>query len=330
MPNMAVAPRKVVVLTLVLSLVIFIPVMALLAAGYDTVAGTAALAGVVGLFAGLLTGWRLGLGVLAGFSVASALAVPAGASPWTAGLLLAVTAGVTGLSAVNGWSGMLMMVPIAVAFVMADPPPAQVGSLDPALAVLLATVVGSGWGLVVGLGIRIKVKLPKSNAVSPVRAQLYAAALALLVGIAAWLVVQFQWGHGGAWFILTILVVYQPYLQDAMVKDVHRAAGTLIGFAVAMGLAWLIPNSRVLAAIGALCFLGALLVKTDPKQPYWLFVAFLTPAIVLLESAGHSVVATADARLGFTLLGTGVALGAELLLRPAYRRNAQRLGLDRY
>ena len=72
----------------------------------------------------------------------------------------------------------------------------------------------------------------------------------------------------------------------------------------------------MLLAVGFMTIAMVLVMK--PGTPYWQFVTFLTPAIVLLEGAGSSIVQTDVTRLGFTLLGVAVGmvvLGIAYLIR---------------
>jgi uncharacterized membrane protein YgaE (UPF0421/DUF939 family) len=49
-------------------------------------------------------------------------------------------------------------------------------------------------------------------------------------------------------------------------------------------------------------------------RPYWLFATVLTPAIVLLESAGSTVDEVAEERLGTTLIGVAATVVVMLVL----------------
>ena len=83
----------------------------------------------------------------------------------------------------------------------------------------------------------------------------------------------------------------------------------------------------VAAGVG---IVAALTLRYTTTRPYWQYVAILTPAIVLLEGLGRSVIDTAESRLGFTLLAAGIAVGIEAVARPLYRRRATRTGATRY
>jgi uncharacterized membrane protein YgaE (UPF0421/DUF939 family) len=50
-------------------------------------------------------------------------------------------------------------------------------------------------------------------------------------------------------------------------------------------------------------------------RPYWIYATVLTPAIVLLESAGATVDEVAEQRLGATLIGVTVTVLVMLVMQ---------------
>jgi uncharacterized membrane protein YccC len=139
--------------------------------------------------------------------------------------------------------------------------------------------------------------------------------LALLVGVATWGVVDLELGHTGGWIILTIVVVFQPSLGDGFRKAVNRAAGTILGFVIAVLVGSFVTNVGLLYLVGAIFLMVAFILMMQGR-PYWLYAAALTPAIVLLESSGSTVNEVADQRLGATLIGVTVTLLVMLALIP--------------
>jgi hypothetical protein len=318
---MSAARTRVLGLLLVLA-AITLPGLALTALGHSEAAGVTTLAAVAGLIAMIAAGARIAVPVVALLGPASALAVAVSASPWGAALLMgAVTVGV-GLTARVKVSGYLAMGPISVLFLLADPP---TGTDGQALPMLLVGSVAAGsalWAAGVGwLLIRHRKRHP-SAAMDWRRVGGYAAVLGTLVAVSTWVLVDRQLGHDGAWFVMTLLIIIQPYVRDAWSKTLQRAAGTIVGFALAV-LTYAVFGRDVVIYLAAAVFLTlAVLVWQVWHRPYWQYVALLTPAIVLFEGASTSVVDTAVARLGFTLLAVAVALAVEAMAVAVGRRVA--------
>ena len=136
-----------------------------------------------------------------------------------------------------------------------------------------------------------------------------------MVGVATWLVIDLDLGHGGGWIILTIVVVYQPYLGDGFKKAGSRAIGTVIGFVIAIVIGAFVTSAPMLYLLGTVCLIVSMVVMLAGK-PYWWFATFLTPAIVLYESAGSTVTKVAVERLEATLIGIAGTLVVMLILLP--------------
>jgi uncharacterized membrane protein YccC len=131
--------------------------------------------------------------------------------------------------------------------------------------------------------------------------------------VATWFVVDLDLGHTGGWIILTILVVFQPSLGDGFRKAAHRAAGTVLGFVIAVLVGAVVTNSGMLYLIGTIFLMVAFILMLQAR-PYWLYATVLTPAIILLESAGTTVDQVAEERLGATLIGVAVTVAVMLVL----------------
>jgi uncharacterized membrane protein YccC len=143
----------------------------------------------------------------------------------------------------------------------------------------------------------------------------FSLVLAFLVGAATWAVVALDLGHTGGWIILTIVVVFQPSLGAGFTKAAHRAAGTVLGFLIAILVGSLVPGGPLLSVIGTVFLMVAVFFMLQGR-PYWLYATVLTPAIVLLESSGSTVNTVAEERLGATLIGVAVTLIVMLALVP--------------
>ena len=324
------APTRVLVGGLVaVTVAVTLPGLVLTIAGRDDLAGMTAMAAVAGVLPALLVGPRMAVAAAVGLGVAATAAVAVTDRPWLAALLMAAAAGAVGLSSRVNAQRVLATAPVTLAFLIADPPRDAAGVPVGPIVVGAAMLASALWAaLVVSVVMRTHHR-PETQTLSWYRAGAYAVVLAVAVGAASWVLVDRQLGHGGAWFVMTLLIVLQPYLKDSWDKTLQRAAGTFIGFVIALVLYAILDIPAVLYVMASILMLLALVALVVKHRPYWQFVALLTPAVVLLEGGSGSVVDTALERLGFTLLGVGVAVAIELAAVPILRTVARRHPSDR-
>lgn len=300
------------------------------ALGASAVAGALVLPVMAGLLPALLADLRTALFATGAIAVGSMAATAVGSDPILAALVMAATALLTGLACHWGRSKSLIIIPITVGFTICSPP--AISSDRPIEALVLggASLLAALWGTGVGwfLG-RSLPKTPPQREGWP-RTLAYAGVLALLTGIAAGISVAIDWGHAGGWFILTVVVVFQPYIQDSFRRTGARAAGTVVGVVIAYVVHLLLPWSTVEVLVGIVLMVAAVLVIMNPKNPYWVFTALLTPGIVLLSGSSSDFANVAAARLLATLAGAGLAFVAALLLAPIYSAGAKKHGHDHY
>jgi len=317
----------------VLVAVALLPGLILSIMGEAALASITTLAALGTMIPALLASRRLTAYVVIVLPIASALALPASTRPILAAVLLGAVGFLTGVAARWGGNGIVTMAAISIVFLVATPPDLPLG-LSSELEIAAVTGGAALWGAATGLLLRRLRRSPHKDPPEPMpyrRVMPYAITLTIVVGGAGWIVVQEQWSHGGGWFIMTFLLVLQPYLQDAWKKTVQRATGTVIGVLLAAGLYFVAePFPLVLYVVGAGCAVAALTVKVATTRPYWQFVTLLTPAVVLLEGMQGSVTQTALQRLGFTLMAVGFAVALELALAPIYRHDARKNGIDHY
>ena len=88
-----------------------------------------------------------------------------------------------------------------------------------------------------------------------------------------------------------------------------------------------VSSGPVLYLVGTVFMIAALIVMIQGR-PYWWFAAFLTPAIVLYESAGSTVSKVATERLEATLVGVAGTLLVMLILLPLAKRYRSTRGGD--
>jgi uncharacterized membrane protein YccC len=243
---------------------------------------------------------------------------------------MAATALLVGLACRWGRSKNLVLVPITVGFVVCVPPTTTTDLPIQPLLLGAASLAAALWGAAVGSFLGKKMpKAPPQLEIWP-RVWAYAIVLAILTGIAAGISVATDWGHAGGWFILTVVLVFQPYLQDSFRRTGQRAVGTVIGVIGAYVIHLLLPWSTVEIIVGAALMVIAVIVAMNPKYPYWFFTALLTPAIVLLAGSSSDFTEVATSRLLATLAGAALSLAAALLLAPIYRAGAKKHGHARY
>ena len=297
-----------------------LPGAAIEIAGLEGSAAVWWLGATTALTAVIVTGWRvtgvMGL-ALAASTVGAGLVA---GDPWLALLLMGAAAATAGFTSRWGYSQGLAMAPITLGFLVAEPPtfPAAGSTTANALLMGLVMLMATGWGLAIGALIGRRIHLPHPTGIGVAAAALYAAVLGLLVGVAAWFVIDRQLGHGGAWLMMTILIIVQPYLKDTWSKTWQRGAGTILGFVIAFAIASLVSSTWLLAVLG-LAFVFAAIWSRMRKADYWVYVSMLTPAIVILEGSSGSVVDTDVRRLTFTLIGTAVSFAAMAVLVPVLR-----------
>jgi hypothetical protein len=242
----------------------------------------------------------------------------AAATPVWAGVVLAFAAFLRGYAARAGMHDALIMTVISLGFIAASPPQSD-SSLDAPMYVALVALGASVWATFVMFLLRHRLHQHQHTRLDPQRVMAFSLVLALLVGAATWAVVALDLGHTGGWVILTIVVVFQPSLGAGFTKAAHRAAGTVLGFLIAILVGLLVHSGPLLYLVGTVLLMAAFMLMLKGR-PYWLYATVLTPAIVLLESAGSTVDKVAEERLGATLIGVAVTLIVMLALTPFANR----------
>lgn len=298
----------------------------------DAGIGTWMLGALATAIAAAMLNARMGLILTGLLALLSGVGYAGAHHAWLAALVMAVGAGLYGLSSRRGVQPYVSMGPIALAFIVAEGiAPKPEASVWTNAAITAGLVVLSGiWGSAIGALIGRRVSMPALNPLPAKRAQWYAVLMAVTLGIAMWFVSHFQWQHGGAWMLLTMLIVIQPYVQDTWRKGLQRVLGTILGFSIVMVIAEL-TTSELALGLFALGFLAvAMYVQLIAHKPYWIYATLLTPGIVIAESIGSSVDALAFARLGFTLAGAAVAFGIVAIFGPHQRKLAKAAGHDHY
>ena len=306
-------------MTLVASILIMvIPTVVVVMIGWKSAGTLAMLAAMAGLFSAAGLRWRglipmtlvSGLGIFAG-TLASDNPVASAAVMLGSGAIL---------GGVNKWglSVWNFMFPVLVASVIAEPPKVVTGVEFNAL---ITALIGMGCILVGGLLTMLVVKKAVQQTVPayPLKVNVvYAVNFAILLAAAGYVASVMKSELPGMWLALSIVVILiRPYQGETTIKALQRAGGTILGFLLAIGIsASLMPTS--LYYVIAFAFLEiAVLMRFSLKRPYWEYVMFLTPGVVLLSGSPSQATEAADYRLLATVaaaLACLAVLGVERVL----------------
>lgn len=251
---------------------------------------------------------------------------------WVGAILIATMAGYGGYSARYGNESPVLLVPVVVSFIVIAPPDlvdrsgTTLTGLHYAFVISAALLIGGTWVAIVGLYLARNMERAVDTPVEKSVALGYGIALAASTGLATFVAARYFPGSTGAWVILTILLVMKPRSTDMWRAARHRVGGTLLGAVIAgalvvgMSVAG-IPLESWALVLGAVFLIFALSVLR--VQPYWQFVTFLTPAIILLKSSGDDTLRLDGQRVVMTLIGTLMALAFAVLVREVNHRVGQ-------
>lgn len=281
------------------------------------------------------------LGMMAGFELVFIMAVPTsllavGATAGSTNALLGAAVLAVGAFLMNvtvlrpGGTIYLMQVIFLATWLVAPPllegkDPTAGGNL---LALGLTELVIVLWVGCIGASIHAK----RSSFAMPSPTVRVAVASgiagALVLGVTAWFVVDHKLGHAGFWLLLTVCVVFHPFVPSPWTKAFHRIIGTLLGFAIVFAIVWILPADApswaflVPAIVFGYAMLTVLMSPTGSSSSYWLAVTFLTPMIVLLtgsttKDGRDEAIRTLDiSRLEATIAGVAIALVCIAILYP--------------
>ena len=326
---MKLTPRSLVFSLIAMVLVFAGPTVLTSVMDWKAVTGVMALAALAGYLATLMGGLRVGLLATIPLGVASGLAVAFSHNAWLAALLMFVVAGGRGLLAAKGASGPLTLFAISIGFIISQPPDAHPQIAMPAaLLVGIFTAASFLWGLLIVMVFSRANKPMNIPGIDVKRAQGYGLISGLMVGVAAWFVVQYNLGHSGGWLMLTIVVVLVPFAKDGLSKAASRAFGTCVGFVLAFGFVSMTDTTWILdlIAAGAMVFALTLLLT---NRPYWQYASLLTLSIVILEG-GENIIATDEARLWATIIGAAAVLIVTAIAEPFSKKYAIKQGVTQY
>lgn len=189
------------------------------------------------------------------------------------------------------------------------------------LGVLIATAVCAFWPVVL---------LPKLVAVTPVAANEHNPLInvvpytgvfaALLMATTYWALAFGEKTHG-IWLPLTIVLVLQVTPEATRHRLIHRVGGTTLGAITVVAIVTFVPLGWGIHLAIAFAFVG--IYATMGREPYGVFVFFLTTLVLIGVSASESAIVGGEQRLLYTLIGAALASAASVLMSAISRRSAQ-------
>jgi uncharacterized membrane protein YccC len=124
-----------------------------------------------------------------------------------------------------------------------------------------------------------------------------------------------QFGH---WLTITLVMTMQPYVALTYARALERVGGTIVGGLIAAIIATVCTTPLSIAA--ALFPLAVIALSVRPAS-FGLFIACLTPLVVLLSELGRpgeSQLTIAGMRALYSVIGGGLAVVASLVLWPSW------------
>lgn len=235
--------------------------------------------------------------------------------PLLGAIFMAAVAVGTGLAAARGWHLMAAFAGPLVAYALIGnlfvTLPSGTVAADASIVsglTAMAYVAGGGlWTSLVGAFVVRTVGVKPPRAVPGHTARHFAAALGILIGITAY--VCMQWLDPASWWIiLTFFVVVQPYYADSTRRVLERVGGTLAGALIAVIIVGLLHGfPTVITVIAFVLTIGA--AYANLKLPYWVFAMLLTPAVVLQTSGStRDLLFSVGERTLYTLIGAAAAV----------------------
>ncbi len=261
----------------------------------------------------LILGGRLLAWLSAGLLVAlTPVAIVSGAVPVAGAGLMAIMCFGVGLSAARGINRGMMLVPLFMACMVIAPPAWSGHAVDRSTTSYLLWMMlifggGALWAIVVFPPLLRKRKFAPPEPNTRADTVVYTVIITVLCTASTLGVLLWYPGSKGAWLVITLLVITEVGHQDTVKRTVRRVAGTVAGVAIAAGVAALTNTEGVLLAIAFVLLVVALVIRQGPH--YGLYMAFMTPAVVLVSSSSIANVDKTDAqRLAFTVVAAGLVL----------------------
>jgi hypothetical protein len=265
---------------------------------------------ILGQLVALLMDLRRAMLMLVAFTAANLIACAASPNPLLAALVMAAAVLLYGLTMRVGLASFIAVAPVSVAFTISQPPKVLPNSSELTNLLVLGAVciIAVLWGTAAGTLMRSKVPHPSLKQ-SPWRVTwIFTVVVTLECGVVALIVGLTKFQQDGAWVLLTILIVSQPGIQRTWRRVGDRLLGTLIGFGIALLVAIPLNGRPGALTLVAILLFGIASYRLLSGKPYWQFVAFLTPGVVLVVGASSNVVSTDVNRVWSTIVGAAIAM----------------------
>ncbi len=236
-------------------------------------------------------------------------------------LVLATVAGLIGLTARHGHQSPGLIMAISLGFLIVSPPllfwregGEQIADTAMVIVGVALLLAGGLWACLIGFALRSRIPAGQepvamdSSVVIP-----YALALFVSTGLATFGALVYGSGDGlGAWIILTVILVVQPEreIMRSRVKD--RVLGTLVGGFIALVVLLILQVLNWQSGYWQLGFAFLFItiaMSYFQSGPYWKFVMYLTPGVILLAS-NHATdqFQVLELRVLFTVVGAVIAV----------------------
>ena len=318
-PNPLQARVRRTVLAVVAILVLCVPFGVFALINHEVAASSwAAWAGFTALVTYVLGGPAVAYLTVGLLTALVPIALVVGAVPAAGAGLMAVMCGGVGVSAAWGLHRGMMLVPMFLACVMIAPSvwgssvPVDRTATDYLVWSMVIWGGGALWAALVFPPLLRKMKPIPREPNTRSDTIIYTTIITVFCTLSTLAVLIWWPGSNGAWLIVTLLVITQVGHVDTLKHTTARVAGTVVGVAVAAVVASLATNQTVLIGIGLVLMVIAVVIRTGPN--YWLYMAFMTPAIVLFSStSGAEVDITGAQRLLDTLVGAALVLLASAI-----------------
>jgi len=301
------------VLAVIAIVVMCVPFAVFTVINHEVAASSWALfAGVTALVNYVLGGRGIGYLSVGLLTALTPVAIVSGAVPLAGAGLMAIMCYGVGHSAARGLHRGMLLIPLFLAWMIIAPPPWGTVPVDrDSTSYLLWNMLiwggGALWAVLVFPPLLRKMKPipPEPNSRSDT--VIYTVTITVLCTLSTLAVLIWWPGSNGAWLVVTLLAITQVGHVETLQRTTARVGGTVIGAVAAAALATVIGNETVLLVVGLILVVVAVVVRSGPH--YWLYMAFMTPAVVVFSSTSVVNVELTDAqRLSFTLIGAGLVL----------------------
>ncbi len=318
----------------ILGIVAIAPPAILVSIWWPQAVSVIAFASIVGMFSALGRGFSTGALFVSIFAVAATIGVWTGGQPVLAALLVAVMSALVAFFGLRGLAGPMVftapLVPYVVHAAISEKP--RSGIADNEFLFLLITLfVLLAAGLYAAFIVAKLVKLPsfgdKPQIPSVGASVLYGVLLAGTTGSITFVALTWYPDTYWMWLTLTIYLLTKPTRHLDFDMIFARVGGTFIGSIVALAVISVVEHSAAIYVIAGILMVTALTIMAE-KRAYWIYASFLTPAVILLDSAGNGQVTLASERFEFTLLGAVIAVIIGVIMNVVIRWASPRIAAD--